>query len=135
MNIEFTTSPITSDIDFLTQRINEETPEYGNAHAFAFFIRDEDCKIIAGCNGSVIFGSIYIDQLWVHPNYRGKGLGHKLMNATHDYARKLDLFMAIVATMSFQRATDFYAKFGYTKDFERQGYIKNSSYIYLKLCL
>lgn len=39
--IEFTTFPIATDIDFLTQKINQETPEYGAAHPFAFFIRDE----------------------------------------------------------------------------------------------
>ncbi len=81
MNIEFTSTPASADIDFLTQKINQETPEFGKAHPFAFFIRDEKNQIIAGCNGSVIFGSIYTDQLWVHPNYRKNGLGHQLMEA------------------------------------------------------
>ncbi|MGI9215084.1 MAG: GNAT family N-acetyltransferase, partial [Gammaproteobacteria bacterium] len=62
---EFTASPIASDIEFLTQKINEETNDFGVASPFAFFIRNEDNCIIAGCNGSVIFGSIYTDQLWV----------------------------------------------------------------------
>ncbi len=66
MNIVFTSAPASEDIDFLTHKINEETPEFGEAHPFAFFIRDEKNQIIAGCNGSVIFGSIYTDQLWVH---------------------------------------------------------------------
>jgi hypothetical protein len=38
MNIEHTTSPSSTDIDFLTQKINEETPDFGAAHPFAFFI-------------------------------------------------------------------------------------------------
>ena len=59
MNIEFTTSPSAPDIDFLTQKINQEILSFGKAYAFAFFIRDESNKIIAGCNRSVIFGSIY----------------------------------------------------------------------------
>jgi len=86
VNIQYTSIPATEDIDFLTQKINQETPEFGEAHPFAFFIRDEKNKIIAGYNGSVIFGSIYIDQLWVHPAHRKNGLGHKLMEAVHDPA-------------------------------------------------
>jgi GNAT superfamily N-acetyltransferase len=60
--------------------------------------------MIAGCKGSVIFGSIYTDQLWVHPAHRKNGLGHKLMEIVHDYGRRSGCSMATVATMSFQRA-------------------------------
>ncbi|MCE2991615.1 MAG: GNAT family N-acetyltransferase [Candidatus Jidaibacter sp.] len=127
MNIEFTSTPASEDIDFLTQKINQETPEFGEAHPFAFFIRDERNQIIAGCNGSVIFGSIYTDQLWVHPNYRKNGLGHQLMEAVHDYGRRSGCSMATVATMSFQGAKTFYEKLGYVVDFERLGYTQNSS--------
>lgn len=71
-------------------------------------MRDEHNQIIAGCNGSVIFGSIYTDQLWVHPDHRRIGLGHQLMEAVHDYGRKSECSMATVATMSFQGAKTFY---------------------------
>jgi len=133
--IEFTTSPIATDIDFLTQKINQETPEFGAAYPFAFFLRDERNQIIAGCNGSVIFGSIYTDQLWVHPDHRKNGLGHKLMEEVHDYGRKSACSMATVATMSFQGAKTFYEKLGYVVDFERPGYTHSSSCIFLKRSL
>ncbi len=132
MNINFTTSPMATDIDFLTQKINQETPEYGAAHPFAFFIRNTNNQIIAGCNGSVIFGSIYMDQLWVHPNHRKKGLGNQLMEAVHDYGREKGCAMATVATMSFQGAKTFYEKLGYVMDFERQGYTHNSSCLFMR---
>lgn len=79
MKIKHTSTPASADIDFLTQKINQETPQFGAAHPFAFFIRDEHHQIIAGCNGSVIFGSIYTDQLGVHPAHRKNGLAHQLM--------------------------------------------------------
>jgi len=135
VKIQYTSTPASVDIDFLTQKINQETPEFGEAHPFAFFIRDEKNQIIAGCNGSVIFGSIYTDQLWVHPDHRKKGLGHQLMEAVHDYGRKLGCTMATVATMSFQGAKTFYEKLGYVSDFERPGYTQNSSCILLKWSL
>jgi GNAT superfamily N-acetyltransferase len=128
MSIEFTKSPMETYINFLTQKINQETPEYGEAHPFAFFIRDESNQIIAGCNGSVIFGGIYTDQLWVHPDCRKNGLGHQLMEAVHDYGRKeWGCTMATVSTMSFQGALGFYKKLGYVTDFERTGYAHSSS--------
>ena len=135
VNIQHTSTPASEDIDFLTQKINQETPDFGSAHPFAFFVRDEHNQIIAGCNGSVIFGSIYTDQLWVHPDHRKNGLGHKLMEAVHDYGRKSECSMATVATMSFQNATAFYEKLGYVSDFKRQGYTRGSSCIFLKRSL
>lgn len=135
MNIEFTSIPASADIDFLTWEINQETPEFGEAHSFAFFMQDEKNQIIAGCNGSVIFGSIYTDQLWVHPDHRRSGLRHQLMEAVHDYSRRSGCSMATVATMSFQGAKSFYAKLGYVSDFERPGYTQNSSCIFLKRSL
>ncbi|WP_316355138.1 GNAT family N-acetyltransferase [Candidatus Trichorickettsia mobilis] len=135
MNIEFTKSPASIDIDFLTKEINQETPEFGKAYPFAFFVRNEYNQIIAGCNGSVIFGSIYTDQLWVHLEFRKSGLGYKLMAQVHDYGRKSGCSMATVTTMSFQGAKAFYEKLKYMVDFERPGYTQNSSCIFLKRSL
>lgn len=135
LNIQYTSAPLNEEIAFLTQKINQETPEFGGAYPFAFFMRDEKNKIIGGCNGSIIFGSIYTDQLWVHPAHRKNGLGHKLMEEVHDYGRKSECSMATVATMSFQGALGFYEKLGYVCDFERPGYTQNSSCIFLKRSL
>ncbi len=135
MNIEFTTNPHSADLDFITQKINEETPDFGTAYSFAFFMHDEAGNIIAGCNGSLIFGSIYTDQLWVHTSHRRRGLGYKLMAQVHDYGRENECSMATVATMSFQGAKAFYEKLGYVVDFERPGYTQNSSCIFLKRSL
>lgn len=132
MDIEFSKLPAIADIDFLTQKINQEILEYGTAHPFAFFIRGEQNQIIAGCNGSVVFGSIYTDQLWVHPSHRNKGLGHKLMEAVHEYGRKSGCRIATVATMSFQGAITFYEKLGYLTDFERPEYAKNSRCLFMR---
>jgi GNAT superfamily N-acetyltransferase len=79
MGIEFTLTPDSADIDFLTQKINTETPKFGSAYPFAFFLRDKHNHIVAGCNGSVVFGAIYTDQLWVDPKHRNAGLGRVLM--------------------------------------------------------
>ena len=68
MNIEYTKNPATSDIDYITKQINQETSEYGEAYPFAFFIKEDESNIIAGANGFVIYGAVYTDQLWVDKN-------------------------------------------------------------------
>ena len=135
MKIEFTSSPQNTDIEFLTHKINEESIEFGAATPFAFFIRNENGIIIAGVNGSIIFGCIYTDQLWVDKNYRKSGFGKKLMDGVHEYGRKSRCVMATVNTMSFQGAEEFYKKLGYIADFKRSGYNKNSYCSFLKQIL
>lgn len=140
MNFEsnFTLSPKSDDIDFLTQKINEDAQKKGineKAYSFAFFIRDIHDDIIAGCNGSVIYGSIYTDQLWVHEDYRNQGLGTKLMQQIHNYGREIGCSIATIATMSFQKAAKFYQKLGYVCDFERIGYSNGASCLFMKKIL
>lgn len=122
MKIEWTLMPSEQDIHFLTQQINAETPEQGEAYPFAFFIRNDALEIIAGCNGSVIFGAMYTDQLWVHPDHRNQGLGRQLMAQVHDYGREIGCHMATCATMSFQGARQFYETLGYACDIKHLGW-------------
>ena len=119
----------------ITQKINEETPSYGTAYPFSFLTRDALKTLVAGVNGSVIFGTIYTDQLWVDKAYRKQGLGKKLMEQVHDYGRKVGCTQATVTTMSFQHALAFYASLGYTVDFEGEGYTNGSRCIYLRKSL
>lgn len=132
MKIEQANSPKPEDIEYLTQKINEEITAYGSAFPFGFFIRDENDKIIAGCNGYIIFGCIYTDQLWVDTSYQKQGLARKLMNKVHEYGRLENCKMATVNTMSFQNALKFYEKLGYKVDLERKGYNNNSSCLFLR---
>lgn len=135
MKIEHTSSPESQDIMFLAQKINEETPDFCAAYPFAFFIRSKNGSIIAGCNGVVIYGMIYTEQLWVHHNHRKQGLGRKLMENIHSYGCKAGCAIATVATMDFQGTREFYEHLGYESDFQRAGYAKNSSCIFLKKIL
>jgi GNAT superfamily N-acetyltransferase len=131
MKIEHTISPNNKDVDFLTKKINEETSEHGAAHTFGFFLRDEIGNIIAGCNGAVIYGAIYTDQLWVHSAYRKLGLGKKFMEEVHQYGKKVGCSLATVSTMNFQHAKPFYEKLGYKCDFELFGYANYASCFFL----
>ncbi len=128
--LEVNESPSKEDINFLTEKISKEHPDKGEISSFSFFLRDSSGTIIAGCNGSIVIGSIYTDQLWVDPSFRNQGLGRKLMDAVHKYGEKKGCSMATVSTMSFQ-VPEFYKNLGYTIDFIRKGYSGNSSCISL----
>lgn len=129
--IEYTSNPNNDDLEFLTQKIHAETSGFGVWEPFAFFIRDDNHQIIAGCNGFIIFGVIYTDQLWVDPSHRKQGLGQALMDKVHEYGRTLKCSRATLSTMSFQDAQAFYERLGYSQDFELKGYINNSSNYFL----
>lgn len=116
----------------LGSAINNENAKWPNCEPFGFQINANDGTLVAGCNGFVLFGTIYTDQLWVHPNYRKQGLATQLMNQVHTYGLQKECVMATVNTMSFQNALNFYLKLGYQIEFERQGHTNNSTCYFLK---
>lgn len=130
--IDYTKNPHSVDINFLTKKISEETSQYGLAQPFAFFIKDEANKIIAGANGFILYGTIYTDQLWVDENYRRQGLAKKIMNKVHELGKSEGCQIATVQTMDFQKAANFYQKLGYVQDFKRPGYVYSSHCIFMK---
>ncbi len=115
MECEFTKEPNQQDINFLTDKINQETSANGSSSPFAFFIRNNDQQIIAGANGIIIYGTIYTDQIWVDGFGRNSGCS-----------------LATIQTMSFQEAEFFYKKLGYVRDFRRRRYINDSQCIFMK---
>lgn len=112
--------------------IDSENPNWPNCKPFGFQINSDEGKLIAGCNGFILFGAVHTDQLWVHPLYRKQGLATQLMNQVHTYGLQKECVMATVNTMSFQNALNFYLKFGYQIEFERQGHTNNSTCYFLK---
>lgn len=133
--IELTFAPKGQDIDFLTQGINDDSVEKGiceKAYPFAFFIRNSAGELMAGYNGSVVYGVIYTDQLWVHVNQRRQGYGRLLMEKVHQLAIDKQCTMATVSTLSFQDAHHFYHSLGYVCDFERPGYSEGGILYFMK---
>ena len=58
-----------------------------------FVARDPNNRIIGYTNYSIIYyswvgKSIYLDDLYVKPSFRGKGIGKKLMNKVFEIAKK-----------------------------------------------
>ena len=127
--------PKSEDVNFLTRKINESSPELDDAYPFGIFAYDDDDLIIAGASGSVVFLSIYTDQLWIDPKHRMQGLGRQLMEDVHAYGKMNNCSMATVQTMTFQGVQNFYKKLGYVLDLEQTGYVNGSSCLFFKKSL
>lgn len=98
---------------------------------FGFFIRDVRNRVKGGCNGDVLYGCLYVGNLWVEESLRGQGYGTKLMLAAEKFGKEHSCTFASVNTMDWE-ALDFYKKLGYFVEFERHGFEKNSVFYFLR---
>ena len=74
--------------------------------------------VVGGLNGSTHWGWCYIRQLWVHADWRRRGLGHRLMAEVETLARARSCVGLYVDTFD-PGAASFYERAG----FERFGRI------------
>jgi GNAT superfamily N-acetyltransferase len=120
------------NVDFLTQAIDSTCPDFSvGCVPFGFLLRNPYGELRGGCNGFFLYGAVDTDQLWVHPEERGKGWGRFLMEQVHIWGKESGCHIATVRTMSFQKALLFYQALGYRTDYTRTGYIQNSSCLFL----
>jgi ribosomal protein S18 acetylase RimI-like enzyme len=111
--VESTPSP--EDLQFLEDRLYEyNAAQTGrdDGQLFSFFIRNDQQEIVAGLAGWVWAGACEIQTLWVHPEWRGQGLGQRLLKAAEDKARANQCQVILVSSYSFQ-APAFYQKNGF----------------------
>ena len=98
---------------------------------FAFFIRDENGKILGGCSGDNMYGGLFVGSLWVTEELRGKGLGTELMQKAERLAKESRCHFMAVNTFDWE-ALDFYKKLGFYVEFERKGFDKDSIFYFLR---
>jgi GNAT superfamily N-acetyltransferase len=133
LTIEFESLPGINDVSILTQGLSEQAAQLkGLAPAtyYAFFIRDLEQKIVGGINGSLYYGCVYIDQLWLAASLRGHGWGKLLIYKVETLAQNQHCRFATVNTMDWE-AKGFYEKLGYRVEYVRCGYLKQSKLYFL----
>jgi ribosomal protein S18 acetylase RimI-like enzyme len=78
----------------------------------ALILRDRAGAVVGGLLGQRRWGWLYIDTLWVHEAYRGRGAGSRLLEAAEAEAVAAGCRHAVLDTFSFQ-ARPFYERHGY----------------------
>jgi len=135
--IIFDPVPAAEDVNVLNKGLSDNAKKIKNLEpmeSFAFFVKDKEGQVLAGCHGDLFYGCLYVGSLWVTENLRGKGLGTNLMTAAEEYARKNDCAMATVNTMDWE-ALELYQRLGYKIDFAREGYKNDSTFYFLSKTL
>lgn len=115
------------DIQILTNGLDANAKlkrGYPPVESFAIFLKDENAKIVGGCNGLLYYGCLFIDQLWVDEAYRGQKYGTKLLDAAEKLGKDKGCLFSTLETMDWE-ALDFYKAHGYVVEMERHGYNDN----------
>ena len=132
--INYEPNPRSEDIQLLNDAISEQAKiKKGMSpfEFFAFFIRNDAGNIVGGCAGDNMYGGLFIGQLWVKDELRGKGYGTELMQRAEALAKESDCNFIAVNTFDWE-ALDFYKKLGFYAEFERKGFDKNSTFYFLR---
>ncbi|MBX7067445.1 MAG: GNAT family N-acetyltransferase [Parachlamydiales bacterium] len=101
---------------------------------FSVFIKDQKQNVLGGVSGTIFYGSIYIDSLWVESSLRSQGWGTRLMLEAEKIGKKRGARFATLNTMDWE-ALPFYKKLGYSIEFTREGYDKDSKMFLLRKSL
>ena len=115
MQLELDEHPSTEDFRILLNGVrsfNREQTGNEPPRSVAYYLRDEDGRIVAGVQGSLWGRSMHIDALWVDEAQRGQGHGARLMKVIEEYALAHKHPLVYLETTSFQ-ALPFYEGLGY----------------------
>lgn len=89
-----------------------------NYKRFALVLTDETKSPVGVVNAFTAFSEVYVDDMWVHSSYRGKGYGRKLLQALEDHFEGKGFNNINLVTNAFN-APEFYKKCGFTEEFVR----------------
>ena len=98
---------------------------------FRVYIKDSNQSVVGGASGVTFYGCLYVDMLWVQESIRNQGFGKKIMEEAEKIARERKCAFATLNTMDWE-ALRFYQKLGYSIEFVREGYEKESKMYMLR---
>lgn len=115
------------DIPPLTQTLDEVIEEYNNGIVLKLI--DEEEKIIGSVRANVNEGTVYIGKLMVHPDYRRKGFGKKLLTTIEDFFTE-ERFELFTSTRSKDNIR-LYSSVGY-KEFKKEKVDDELVFVYME---
>lgn len=103
-----------ADSSYLHEKLREYNARYMHESGdFNFHIEDKG-RIIGGIVAGGLGDTLEVEFLYVEGQYRGKGIGRRLLAHVEALARQNGLKRILLNTYSFQ-APEFYRKLGYTE--------------------
>jgi len=90
-----------------------------NYKKVSIVVNDENNKLVAALIAYTVYVEIYVDDIWVDPLYRKKGLGRKLLNELENKYKGTEYQNINLVTSEFQ-APGFYKKCGFEVEFVRE---------------
>lgn len=102
------------------------------ASQFIITAKNNKNDIVGGATIWEHSDALYIDILWVEENYRGKGVGSRLINAIVEQAKLKNIKKLFVDTYDFQ-ASGFYIKHGFFIIGRLDNYLLGHDRIYLRM--
>jgi GNAT superfamily N-acetyltransferase len=96
---------------------------------FGLLARDEGDALVAGLIGTLSWGWLFIEALWVADALRGGGVGRTLMERAEDHAAAEGCHSAWLDTF---QAREFYLALGYTPFGVLENYPPGQSRYFLK---
>lgn len=120
-NIEFV-EDLGSDV---LQRVElghaDDEAQKGVACAYkkiSFLGRNKAGEVVGVLRAYTAWVEVYVDDIWVDPNYRKQGIGRALLNALEEHFQNKGYCHINLVTSQFQ-APEFYKKCGYEVEFVR----------------
>lgn len=125
--------------DNIEKFIEEEQEKYEAKHNVVCnytpfcFVAKIDNELVGAIAGATFFSEVYIDELVVKEEHRGKDIGTKLVKAVEDYYKDYGFNNMNTCTNEFQ-APKFYEKCGFELEFIRKNKDnpKLTKYFYVK---
>lgn len=89
-----------------------------NYKPFSLAIKNQENEVLGVLCAYTAYAEVYVDDLWVKPECRKKGLARKLLNNLEESFRGKGFNNINLVTSGFQ-APEFYKKCGFQVEFER----------------
>lgn len=98
---------------------------------FSLFLKNQKQYLLGGVIGTTYYGALCVDTLWIDKTLRHQGWGTKLMHEAEKIGRERGAIFVTLNTMDWE-ALPFYQKLGYSIEFTREGYQKDSKMFILR---
>ena len=93
----------------------------------AYFVLKEDEKIIGYCGTWIVIDEAHITNIAVLPEYRGRGLGEKLLSSMMEYCKGKGIErMTLEVRVSNTPAQSLYKKLGFQEGAIRKNYYSDN---------